>query len=173
MHLKALLIILISCVAAVSAIGQSQTDAAKKFYEMTKAAPKTFNDGEYEKARSLSEALLSEAESWRTDWNYGNAVHVAHLVLGRIELSSGDKNKARMHLLEAGRTPGSPQLNTFGPDMLFAKEMLKAGERETVLEYLQLTGKFWKKRESQLSDWKATIEKGEIPNFGANVRYYF
>jgi hypothetical protein len=72
--------------------------------------------------------LLIQAESMKDNWNYGNAVHTANLVLGRIALADGDVEEAKCLLLLAGQTPGSPQLNSFGPDMLFAEELLEKGE---------------------------------------------
>jgi len=56
---------------------------------------------------------------------------------GRSALHGGHLEGARSCLLAAGHTPGSPQLNSFGPSMSFAREMLEAGEREPVLEYLK------------------------------------
>ena len=173
MKRRSVLIVLLTCVLAATAIAQGDEEKARAFYRMTDAAPEAFNRGEFDKARGLADALLIEAELWPKDWNYGNAIHVANLVLGRIELRAGDKEKAIEYLLAAGRTPGSPQLNSFGPDMLFAKELLKAGEKDAVLEYLELCAKFWKMKDVPLETWKAQIEKGETPDFGPNVRYHF
>lgn len=170
---RSVLAVLFTCLLAAAAVAQSNEDKARAFYNLTDSAPAAFNRGQLETARGIAETLLIEAESWPKDWNYGNAIHVANLVLGRIELRAGDNEKAIEYLLAAGRTPGSPQLNSFGPDMLFAKELLKAGEKDAVLQYLDLCAKFWKKKESPLESWKAQIEKGETPDFGPNVRYHF
>lgn len=173
MKRRSLLIALLSSILAATAIAQKSPDPAAKFYSMTQAAPKAYKKGEFETARTTATALLTEAESWRENWNYGNAIHVANLVIGRVELRNGNVEKARQYLLAAGQTPGSPQLNSFGPDMLFAKEMLKAGEKESVIEYLNLCEKFWAKNNSLIATWKAQIEKGEAPDFGANLLYVF
>src|SRR5687768_4055252 len=134
-------------------------DPANKFYRLTLAAPAAFNEGDYDKAQALAIALLSEAEVWRDkkNWNYGNAIHAANLVLGRIALRRGKVEDAKKFLLAAGRTPGSPQRNTFGPDMLFAKEMLEKGETETVLAYFDLCAKFWLKKFAKVEEWKADV----------------
>ena len=115
--------------------------------------------------RQYATEVLSEAERNRRDWNYGNAILKANLALGRLALRDGDKEQAKHFLLEAGRTPGSPQLDSFGPNMLLAKEMLDAGERASVLEYLDLCSKFWRNDLGQISKWKEMIEQGEQPNF--------
>jgi hypothetical protein len=144
-----------------------------RFYITTQLAPRAFTAGDMAKAGGYAEVLLKQAESMKENWNYGNAVHAAHLVLGRIALASGDSKEAISHLLAAGRTPGSPQLNSFGPDMLFASELLAKGERKTVLEYFDLCTRFWKHDNQKLAEWRAAVEKGEAPNFGPNLRYFF
>ena len=81
---------------------------------------------------------------------------------------------AKAFLLKAGNTPGSPQLNSFGPNMFLAKELLELGETAVVLEYLELCGKFWQPSFQQMSGadkWKTQIENGQIPDFKANMVY--
>ena len=50
---------------------------------------------------------------------------------------------------------------------------MRAGEVDVVLEYLDLCDKFWVKKGDRLSVWRSQIEKNEIPDFGANIRYHF
>jgi hypothetical protein len=50
--------------------------------------------------------------------------------------ANGDIEEAKKQLLLAGKTPSSPQLNSFGPNMILAKELLDKGEKDTVLHYL-------------------------------------
>ncbi len=168
---------LISLVAIViTAVGQTpgDVDPEKEFYSLTEAAPAAFNSGEYARAKALSVNLLNEAESWKTNWNYGNAIHAANLVLGRVALVQDDIDEARKFLIAAGKTPGSPQLNSFGPDMLFANEMLKSGESKVVLEYFDLCAKFWdKKHSARLDEWRRAVSSNQPPEFGANLRYIF
>lgn len=38
---------------------------------------------------------------------------------------------------------GSPQLKSFGPSMGLAKELVRDGEKEAVIEYLKLCAQFW------------------------------
>jgi Flp pilus assembly protein TadD len=125
--------------------------------------------GELKKAEAYATEMLTKASSHKSDWNYGNAVHHGNLILGRLALGSGDLAKAKKHLIEAGKTPGSPQLNSFGPNMTLAKELLKKGEKEIVLEYFQLCSKFWKR--DRLKQWTDEVEKGRVPNFGGNLLY--
>jgi hypothetical protein len=123
------------------------------------------------KTREDANTVLSVAENYRSDWNYGNAVHKANLALGRLALRDGDIGQAKHYLIEAGKTPGSPQLNSFGPNMLLAKELLEKGETTTVLVYLDLCAKFWRSDFGAVSTWKKLIAEGKQPNFLANLFY--
>jgi hypothetical protein len=105
----------------------------------------------------------------RWDTESGNVVHHLHLVMGRLALSAGDTDGAKCHLLEAGKTPGSPQLDDYGPDMTLAQEMLEHGESAVVLQYFEQCDKFWLRREkNRLSEWSAAVRAGRMPDFGAN-----
>ena len=53
--------------------------------------------------------------------------------------------------------------------MSFAREMLEAGEREPVLEYLRLCRSFWKADEGRLDRWTQEIKEGRIPDFGTSL----
>ena len=127
--------------------------------------------GDHEKAKSYAEELLRLAPRYARNWNFGNALHKGNLVLGRLALRDGDMEGAKTFLLEAGRTPGSPQLNSFGPNMTLAKEFLEKGERTIVLEYFDLCGKFWKMGGDKLREWAALVKDGLLPDFGANLLY--
>jgi hypothetical protein len=133
-------------------------------------AKSAFEAGDVEQSRKWTVELLSQAAADKKDWNYGNAIHQGHILLGRIALLSGNQVEARQQLLEAGETPGSPQLDSFGPNMTLAKELLERGERETVIQYFQLCANFWKNR-TELDQWTNIVKGGGIPNFGANLAY--
>lgn len=124
-------------------------------------------------AKQLALEFLELAASNQDSWNYGNAIHHANLVLGSIALKSGHVEKAKEHLMHAGRTPGSPQLDSFGPNMRLAKSLLEIGEREVVLRYLEVVKNFWEKllawRKTRM--WKRQIMEGRVPDFGAHLRY--
>jgi hypothetical protein len=111
-------------------------------------------------------------------WNYGNVTYSANELLGRVALREGDLDAAKKYLLTAGKTKGSPQLNSFGPNFTLARELAEKGERDTVIEFLDLVGLFWanpdKAKEGnarnvatdnrkQLDAWKQQIQDGKIP----------
>jgi tetratricopeptide (TPR) repeat protein len=120
-----------------------------------------------QKAKEYAEKMLSQNSS---GWNYGNNIHHGNIVLGKIALASDDLDEAKKRLIEAGKTPGSPQLNSFGPDMALAKELLQKGEKDVVLEYLELCSKFWKSGKDRLDKWSVVVKDGKIPDFGFNLK---
>jgi tetratricopeptide (TPR) repeat protein len=132
-----------------------------------------FEAGAWEKARQYAVQLLNWATSAGANPSSraGNAIHKGNLVLGRLALRAGDVPKARSYLLAAGRTPGSPQLDSFGPNMTLAREFLKHGERNVVLQYFQECAAFWQMGQENLKQWSEEVKAGQIPDFGANLDY--
>ncbi|MXX86049.1 MAG: RNA polymerase subunit sigma-24 [Acidobacteria bacterium] len=124
--------------------------------------------GDTDKARTYAETMLADIPD---DWNRGNRVHYGNLVLGRVALADGDLRGAAQYLLAAGRTPGSPQLNSFGPDMALARDLLELGETQTVLRYLALCLDFWEMGQASLKNWIALIEGGRTPDFSRHLRF--
>ena len=113
-----------------------------------------------DKARQWAAIML---EDERRASNYGLHVHHGNITLGKIALAEGDVQAAASHLLLAGTTPGSPSLNSFGPDMALAKRLLEEGENEAVLQYLEQCARFWKSGQDRLKAWTAIVRAGEIP----------
>ena len=124
--------------------------------------------------RHASELLKNNTDS--KSWSYGNIIHNMNEILGRVALREGKVAEAKRHLLKAGQTPGSPQLNSYGPSMDLARELLEEGERNAVIEYLDLIGTFWgqgyrykanerfsRKKRALLQQWKTDIRAGKIP----------
>jgi len=147
-------------------------DRLHGFYLLTRMAPTALAAGDSVKAGDYAKTLLAMASDLQKDWNYGNAIHVGNLVLGEIALDAGDLKEAKRYMLQAGDTPGSPQLNSFGPNMLLARELLEKGETEVVLKYFELCQRFWEVHgPERLEQWRADVANGRIPKFGANLIY--
>jgi len=142
-----------------------------RFFNIRPIMDKAFSDGQLKLARDLALEYLELAKDEMDSWNYGNAIHHSNLVLGRIALSEQNILRANEYLIAAGRTPGSPQLNSFGPNMSLAKELVEHGEIEAVIDYINLSKKYWKWFFSwwKIRKWKRQIKKGLIPDFGANL----
>lgn len=138
-----------------------------RFYLLDRLATEALAAGDLDKAARYAHDDLAAAARYPQDWNYGNAIHHAHIVLGSIALRHGDVKSATAHLLDAGRTPGSPQLNSFGPDFTLARDLLAKGERDTVRQYLDLVAKFWTMGRDRLARWTKDLDQGRTPDFTA------
>ncbi len=143
----------------------SLTEEKERFPLLKELAEISLEAENFKKAKDYSEKLLKKSKELSDNWNYGNAIHYANIVLGKIALKENRKEEAKKYLIEAGNTPGSPQLNSFGPDFSLAKELLEEGEKEVVLEYLKLCEKFWERGKEKLKEWQVLIKNGRIPEF--------
>jgi len=99
----------------------------------------------------------------------GDFEYYGNWALGRAALYAGEREEAKRHLLASGRTQGSPVLGSFGPDMTLAKELLLAGERETVLEFLLACERFWKSGKDVLMKLRNLIASGKFPSWWPNL----
>jgi hypothetical protein len=144
------------------------TTEIDRFYLLADVVKAAIAANEVEKARTYANDLLALAGKF-DDWNTGNAIHIGNLVLGLIAVRDKDLDAACELLLKAGKTRGSPQLDSFGPNMSLAKELLDLGRKDAVLTFLDLCKVFWDKPE--LMTWRKDIVTGGTPNFGANLNY--
>ena len=181
-----LLGLLILAIGAVGVLAQGgDADPYQKFLALTDSAPAAYSAGNKAAASAQAKTLLEMAAAYKEDWNYGNAIHAAYLVLGRVAADAGKMDEAREDLFKSvtllpysfdrsiKRSKASPQMDSFGPDMAFAKDMLAKGEKAAVLKYLDLCGNFWSLEDGRLSLWRKQIVAGETPDFGANLIYVF
>lgn len=161
---------------------QSRFDAAQKelanakseeerFYALNDAAKEGFELGRIKQSQKHAEELLTVLPKYKDNWNYGNAVQDANLVLGRIAVLEGRLDDAKQFLNKAGQSPGSPQMDSFGPNMSLAKDLLEKGETDIVLQYFELCRKFWKMENGKLDQWSREVKAGNVPDFGANLVY--
>jgi hypothetical protein len=143
-------------------------------WNLPKLAKAAFAAREFDQARNYATELLEKATSpavpefFRND---GNAIHHANLILGRLAFREGDVERAKQYLIASGKSKGSPQLDSFGPNMSLAKELLEHGEQETVLRYFDLCRVFWNLHGDLLNQWTQEVRAGKIPEFGANLIY--
>lgn len=147
------------------------SDEKERFYALADAAKDSFEADKEADARVYAEELLALASRFPKDWNYGNAIHDGNMVLGRIALKEGKPDEAKRRLIEAGKTPGSPQLDSFGPNMSLAHDLLAKGERDQVLQYFELCRKFWDMSDGKLDHWAQDVKANRKPDFGANLIY--
>jgi tetratricopeptide (TPR) repeat protein len=146
-------------------------DPRERLNDLPDAAQAAFEAGEYERAATYSKEELGVAGQPGYGENNADAIHYGNIVLGRIALRQGDVTAASAYLLKAAEIRGNPHLDTFGPNMMLAKELLEKGERKSVLEYFDLCGKFWADNDKKLDQWRSAVTSGSDPDFAANLRY--
>lgn len=167
--------------AGLYTLGDLVGSTRTRLLGLRSAAERALSRGDPDRAEELARELLEAAGDFRDHWYHGNALHHGHQLLGRVHLRRGDPEAAERELLEAGRTPGSPQLVSFGPNMTLARELLLEGRREAVLEYLELCRAFWcpddaehpsaSQNRDRLDGWVREIRAGRVPDFGPNLIY--
>jgi tetratricopeptide (TPR) repeat protein len=133
----------------------------REAYTVNEAANLAFKLQRFEQARELALELLEFARTGDLGWMLGNAQYDGHRILGLIALAQGDLAAAERELLESGHTVGSPQLNSFGPELDLANALLQRGRTEVVIEFLWLCERFWKPE--RLLKFIAAIHAGERP----------
>ncbi len=138
-------------------------DEIGRFYALQELAETALQAGEDGKARAYAEELLSLSQGLPSYQN-GGGTHEGNRVMGHLALRSGDIEGAKEFLLKAGATAGSPVLNSFGPELSLARDLLAKGERETVIQYLERCRRFWKGTGEQISEWVAQIRAGGTPD---------
>jgi len=144
-------------------------DGKALFYKLPDLAKRAFSAGDIDKAEAYSKQLLQIAPQYPKDWNYGNAIYYGNFVLGRIAVQQRNLVQAGQYLLAAGGTPGSPQLNSFGPNLALAKDLFDKSQSDVVLQFFALCKSFWKMDGGKLDQWSAVIRGGGIPDLTSNM----
>lgn len=128
--------------------------------------------GELDKAKHYAAKASALNSIIKNETPDARVLHKTQLTYGRLALRAGDTESAKRYLLDSVRHDGAPTLNSFGPNMSLAKELLDAGERQIVLEYFDLCAKFWEMgRDDELPFWRAQVHCYMTPDFGANMIY--
>ena len=155
---------------AIKDLSRARTEE-ERFCYLGQAEKEALNVGKNEAALGFAKEQAKLMPKYKDNWNYGNAVQDVNIVFGRIALAEGRVKEAGEFLLKAGDTPGSPQLKSFGPNMMLARELLERGERDVVVAYFEKCSRFWTMRGGKLKEWTRQVHSGEIPDFGANLVY--
>ena len=153
---------------AMERLAAAQTPE-QKFFALGPAAKESFEAGKVEDAQKYAQDLMVLLPDFKDSTDYGGAMSDANIVLGRVALKKGQVEEAKRYLLAAGRSPTSPYLANYGPNMGLAKDLLEKGDRQTVLEYLDLCRKFWSNGSAQLTQWTQQIKDGKTPDFKGNL----
>ncbi len=99
---------------------------------------------------------------------YFNLLHLGNTVLGRLALAQGNKARAKEHFLAS--TQVGDRGGYFQPNLTLAQDLLDAGERAAVLEFLEKCRSFWRYDRGQL-DHLMVVAKS--PNGDLLANYFF
>ncbi len=100
--------------------------------------------GDLDAALEAADRLLEAGSASDVDdWNRGNLLHHGHIVRGKVFLRRGDVESATMELRAAGSVPPSPQLESFGPDLGLALDLVRHGQDAAVVGFLRDVLAFW------------------------------
>jgi hypothetical protein len=139
------------------------TPRLSRFYQLGDEVQGAYEHGNDVELRERAQEYLDLAAVYRCNWNYGNAIHDANRYLGLASLRAGKVDEATNFLLLASKSTGSPQLDSFGPELDLADALLKRGKSQAVAEYLKGIHKFWEMDSGNVNRWIAAIHRGEKP----------
>jgi hypothetical protein len=157
-------------VVTASQASMDSQNPVRRLNNLVQGARAALEIGQNQKAREFAEqSLRVMADCRQQPWcAVGDIIFNANLVLGRLALLSDNVPEAERFLLLAGETPGSPVLHSFGPNMSLARELLKRGRRDVVLQFFAECKTFWKMGRP-LDTWMTQVQNGQLPVFGANL----
>ena len=99
------------------------------FTRLDEKAYEELLNGNYDVAEGLAKKLLKLSKEFKGHWNYGNALHHANTILGLVAVKRCNWLEAKKRLNKSGKTPGSPQLDSHGPNFCLAMELLLHGDK--------------------------------------------
>ena len=158
---------------AINALEGSTTEVGR-FYALGDAAMWSVNVGKLDDAQRYAEELLALNGKIGRDWNNGNAIHKGHSALGRVAIKRGDVAEGERQLALAATSKGSPQMNSFGPNMSLPRDLLATGKpsaKAAVLAYFDHLPTFWTMDSGAISVWRNDVEHDREPNFGSHLLY--
>lgn len=163
--------------AALSVLKKERSDErdSKRRHLLQKLAIAAYDLGSDDEARSLATELILDFGQNAGEIGYDDASHIGNIVIGRVSLRQKNMPKAKEHLLIAIRAPLRKADSWLGEiDMKLARDLLAAGERETVIEYLRLCEglsnlktekKLFENQSKALKLWQEQIRQGKTPTF--------
>jgi hypothetical protein len=133
-----------------------------EYYKKDPAAAKQKRD----ETKAYAEEVLKVAAAHTQDPAYAAAIMTAHQVLATIALREGDRERAVRHLRDSLNVPASEAIQ-YAPPFAWSTPvnlLLKEGERERVVEFLEAFARLTiVERERLLKDAQA-IREGRMPH---------
>ena len=119
----------------------------------------------WERARKYAQDALALAAKRSNDPSCGFAIYKANMILGTLAMWDGDQKTAVRFMLDASKAPASEELayNTAPYAERLVKYLLKYGERETVIEFLERMAQINIIGKDSILDAAAAIRRGQMP----------
>lgn len=140
------------------------SELQERYSAIPQAAKAAYMLGLFSEAKEWAEEMSELIKVVPKNWNYGNVIYYQNWVFGMLAFDNGDLERAKSFLNMAASTIGSPQLNSFGPNMRLARNLLKSGEVEAFLNFLNQVEVFWKHGKPWIHVWRNKVNQGLIPN---------
>jgi len=144
---------------------KANSNPRNRIYFLGPMLSAAYDAGDANKADAYAREILGISEDLKANSTYPFLVYLANDTLGRLALVKGDVAGARYYLLQSGHTKASPDLKRRGPNTELAKGLLEHGERQAVLDFLELCKTFWDDPNGLIDQWVAVIKIGRIPDF--------
>ena len=139
----------------------SMRAAGTEYYKKDMAAGKQQRD----EAKAHAEEALKVAKEHAQDPAYSAAVMTAHHVLATVALRDGDRERAVYHMRESVKVPPSEQIQ-YAPPFSWLRpvnQLLKEGERERVVEFLEAFASLTIRDRDRLLEDATAIREGRMP----------
>jgi hypothetical protein len=119
----------------------------------------------WERARKYAQDALALAAKLSNDPSCGTAIYKANMILGTLAMWGGDQKAAVRFMLDASRAPASEELayNSAAAAERLVKYLLKYGERETVVEFLERMAQINIIGKDAILEAAAAIRRGQMP----------
>lgn len=89
----------------------------------------------------------------------GYAYMIAQTVLGRLAAANGDLKEAKTHLMASVTMPASIKNALFDPNMTLAQDFYDAGDKASVVEFLEASREVWKADHGRIDRMISFVKK--------------
>lgn len=156
---------------------QKQWESALEYYQMAQElagntlvdaasiSKVAFDAAHWDLARSSANDILSRVKAGTCVLSESSfLLHTAHITLGKLAIREGNIAEAQRELENAVSIPYSLLLTIKGLDTTLPAALLKLGETECVLQYLQRCKLLWKNEHELLERWTQDVQSGRTPH---------
>jgi len=154
--------------------------AAERFVPLARTAENSWLHGEnfdyyrydtatakadWERAAQYAREVLQLAPKFRANPDYGTAIYKANMTLGMVAMRNGKQKDAVRYMLDASRAPTSEELayNMQYFTFKLPEVLLKYGERDSVIEFLERFAKVNISQKAYLLESANLIRNGKKP----------